>query len=428
MLLKYSKQLFCLPPCLLVLLFCIGSLAAQDSSDLAVYRYVGTVRLTSNQPGVLDASWDVPEEAPDDYRIRWAKVDESYLNWTDSGGNAFPTSPSYTITGLDGGFRYKVQVRPRYDSGPRPWSDEAEIQVMAPPTDTPPPPPTNTPVPPPTNTPSQTSTNTPVPPPTNTPVPPASNTPDPTIRRVIGAIRLTSNQPGLLIAAWDAPEERPIDYRFSWAKVGEPFLTWTDSSGNAFPSSPSHTVTELEGGARYKVRARPRYDSGPRPWTAEFEIVVLAPPTDTPIPPTNTPSPTASPRGDTSQNIGRSVNANPQGNQPRQEATARRTPTATATATASSTATPTLAEQSQNQQALELPSQEPIQPKQATATPTREFARQHGTTATHTPTPTNTPHPDRVALEAIYDARAAITGPKTTAGRGQTVVSAVGMA
>jgi len=143
--LNYAKHLFCLLSRLLVLLFCVGSLAAQDSSDPAINRDVGTVRLNSPQPGVLEASWDVPEEAPDDYRIKWAKVGESYLTWTDNSGNAFPTNSSYTITGLDGGVRYKVQVRPRYDSGPRPWSDEVEIQVMASPTDTSTP--TNTPHP-----------------------------------------------------------------------------------------------------------------------------------------------------------------------------------------------------------------------------------------------------------------------------------------
>ena len=406
---------FCLLSSLLLVLFSVGALAAQDAPNQAINRDVGAVRLTSNQPGLLNASWDVPEEAPDDYRIKWARVGESYLTWTDSSGNAFPTSPSYAITGLDGGARYKVQVRPRYESGPRPWSDEVEIQVMASPTNTPlPPPPSNTPLPPPTNTPTHTpvptSTNTPIPTSTNTPVPTSTSTPDPAIRRIIGAIRLTSNQPGLLNAAWDVPEETPIDFRFSWAKVGEPFLTWTDNSGNAFPTNPSYTVTGLEGGARYKVRARPRYDSGPRPWTAEYEIVVMAAPTDTPIPPTTT----FTPQSESSQNQGRSVNANQQDKQPKQEPTATPTVTSTATPTvtataaplATATATPTVVEQSQQQPVW--PSQSPGQQltaqKQETATPTREFARQHGTTATHTPTPTNTPHPDRVALEAIYDA------------------------
>ena len=399
MLANRYRHIFCFLSGLLIALFSAGPLAAQDTPDPAINRDVGVVRLSSNQPGELNAAWDVPAEAPDDYRIRWAKVGESYLTWTDSSGNAFPTSPSFTITGLVEGARYKVQVRPRYEEGPRPWSNEVEIQVMASPANTSPPA-TNTPLPPPTNT--------PLPPPTNTP--PPTGTPDPTVRRVIGAIQLTSNQPGVLTASWNAPQETPDDYRVSWAKVGEQFRTWTDSSGNAFPVNPSYTVTGLEGGVRYKVRARPRYDSGPRPWTAEYEIVVMAAPTATPIPPsytpaeTNTPIPPTSappatdrPRTEIPQNQDRSV-------QPRQQATAA--PTATGTPTATATATPTLTAQSQQPPVWpdQPTNQQTNPPKQSTATPTREFARQHGGTETHTPAPTNTPHPDRVALEAIYDA------------------------
>ena len=144
---------------LLIALFSVGSLAAQVTPDPTINRDVGVVRLSSNQPGELNAAWDLPQEAPDDYRIRWAKVGESYLTWTDSSGNAFPTGPSYTITGLVGGARYKVQVRPRYEEGPRPWSDEAEITVLGWPTNTQPPP-TNTPLPPPSDTAQPQPTNT----------------------------------------------------------------------------------------------------------------------------------------------------------------------------------------------------------------------------------------------------------------------------
>lgn len=56
MLSKYSKHLFYLLPRILVVLFCVGPLAAQDSPDMATNRDVGTVRLTSNQPGLFDAS------------------------------------------------------------------------------------------------------------------------------------------------------------------------------------------------------------------------------------------------------------------------------------------------------------------------------------------------------------------------------------
>ena len=61
--------------------------------------------------------------------------------------------------------------------------------------------------------------------------------------RAIGAVRLVSSQPGELEVSWDAPAETPRDYRISWARVGESFLTWTDLSGNAFPTSSSYTIS-----------------------------------------------------------------------------------------------------------------------------------------------------------------------------------------
>ena len=41
-----------------------------------------------------------------------------------------------------------------------------------------------------------------------------------------------------------------------WAKAGEKFKKWNDSSGNAYPTGASHTVQNLEEGIEYKVRAR----------------------------------------------------------------------------------------------------------------------------------------------------------------------------
>ena len=60
--------------------------------------------------------------------------------------------------------------------------------------------------------------------------------------RVIGSVRIESTQPGELVVSWDPPASTPGDYRLSWARVGENFLTWTDSRGNAFPTSPSYTI------------------------------------------------------------------------------------------------------------------------------------------------------------------------------------------
>ena len=93
--------------------------------------------------------------------------------------------------------------------------------------------------------------------------------------RGIGEITLTSTGPGVIEASWEAPTETPADYRMAWAKVGEPYLTWTDLSGNAFPASPSQTVTGLEEGEQYKVKVRARYSSGgPGDWSGEFTVTV----------------------------------------------------------------------------------------------------------------------------------------------------------
>ena len=93
--------------------------------------------------------------------------------------------------------------------------------------------------------------------------------------RGIGEITLASTEPGVMVASWEAPTETPADYRMAWAKVGEPYLTWTDLSGNAFPTSPSQTVTGLEEGEQYKVKVRARYSSGgPGDWSGEFNVTV----------------------------------------------------------------------------------------------------------------------------------------------------------
>ena len=41
-------------------------------------KAIGAVQLESNQPGVLEVSWDAPTETPRDYRISWARADQDY--------------------------------------------------------------------------------------------------------------------------------------------------------------------------------------------------------------------------------------------------------------------------------------------------------------------------------------------------------------
>ena len=251
---------------------------------------------TVDSAGII-LSWTAPAGPVDGYEIlrrRPRQGENELLTLVANTGNSATTYTDTSATAA--GVRYTYRVKAIRDGVKSEWSNYVPVDRPAatntpvPPTNTPVPPtntpvpPTNTPVPPtntpvpPTNTPLP-PTNTPVPPtntpvpPTNTPVPP-TNTPVPANSREIAAVRLVSNQPGVLEASWDVPSETPHDYRISWAKVGESFRTWTDLSGNAFPTSPSYTITGLDAGVRYKVRVRARYNGSSGDWTEPVEADV----------------------------------------------------------------------------------------------------------------------------------------------------------
>ena len=207
-----------------VLSFRLPANAQEDT------RAVGTVRTESNQPGVLEVSWDAPSATPSDYRISWARADEDFLIWTDTSGNAFPTQTSYTITGLDEGVLYKIKLRARYNGSAGPWTEQAEVEIAAAPTPTATvtvthsPQPTDTPTPTetathtlqPADTPTPTETATHTPQPTGTPTATATHTATPVDPLAIAAVRVESNLPGVLEVSWDAPADTPRDYRISW--------------------------------------------------------------------------------------------------------------------------------------------------------------------------------------------------------------------
>ena len=103
---------------------------ADNTSSVAPSdpRGVGEITLTSTQSGTIQIDWDAPGEQPREYRVTWAKSGEEFPDWRDPVGNAFPTSTSQTITGLEEGEEYQVKVRARYDSGgPGGWSDVVTI-------------------------------------------------------------------------------------------------------------------------------------------------------------------------------------------------------------------------------------------------------------------------------------------------------------
>ena len=222
-------------------------------------RAIGRITLVSSQPGTIQASWEAPSEAPANYRISWAKVGEDFKTWTDRSGNAFPTATSQTITDLEEGEEYKVMVRASYSGTAGDWSSEVVITVLGGDTGS--------------DAVAITVQDVPAdPPPENTVV---LEPPDPRGSRAIGRITLISSQPGTIQASWEAPTEEPADYRISWAKEGEDFKTWTDNTGNAFPTEPSYTITGLEEGEEYKVKIRARYDGSSGDWSGEAVITVI---------------------------------------------------------------------------------------------------------------------------------------------------------
>ena len=265
-------------------------------------RGIAAVRVDSSQAGVLEVSWDAPAETPNDYRIAWARVGDDFPTWRNPDINAYPTSPAYTISGLDEGVRYNVWLRARYNDSPGDWSGPHEVLVAATaPTDVPTEAPTVTSTPTatatevPTDTPTATTTPTDAPPatptatatatpaPTDVPteVAPATSTatatPTPAATvdsRGIAAVRVESNQPGELAVSWNPPMESPRDYRVMWARVGESFPSYRDNDGNAYPTSSSYTITGLDQGVRYKVKVRARYSDNPGDWSDQVEADV----------------------------------------------------------------------------------------------------------------------------------------------------------
>ena len=106
----------------------------------------------------------------------------------------------------------------------------------------------------------------------------------PVAPRDIGSVTLVSTVPGVVEASWEAPAEEPRDYRIAWAKAGEGFRTWTDLTANAFPVTSSHTITDLEEGAEYKVMVRARYDGDRGDWSDQYTVTVKASEQDTTAP------------------------------------------------------------------------------------------------------------------------------------------------
>ena len=272
-------------------------------------RTIGAVRLVSSQPGELEVSWDAPAETPRDYRISWARVGESFLTWTDLSGNAFPTSASYTITGLEEGVRYKVKVRARFNGSSGPWTEPVEADVAAAgptatntPTETYTPTATDTPLPAATYTP--TATGTPTPTATATAQPPGQPT-GLTGSAAHDAITLTWDDPGddsitgymILRRNRDADEQGHFDELM--ADTGSAAATYTDNTVAA-ETRYTYRIKAINQHGLLSDRSRWFHVETPTGPTATHTATATYTPTttDTPLPTateTETPTATATP-------------------------------------------------------------------------------------------------------------------------------------
>ena len=177
--------------------------------------------------GALTVSWQAPSSdgglALTGYVVQWKEAGNSWDVPADVSEET-TTATTHTVTGLTNGVSYTVRVLATNQAGSGSHSAEE----------------------------------------TGTPLAP----------REIAGLTLSSTTPGTILAVWDAPGEAPADYRLSWAKVGTQFLTWTDLSGNAFPTDTSYTITDLEEGEDYKVVVRARYDGASGDWSDKVTITV----------------------------------------------------------------------------------------------------------------------------------------------------------
>ena len=114
-----------------------GSAQAQGASDA-----IPSMELASSNPGQLVITWATPEQAPTDYRIRWANTDQGWPSWSGTNeaerGNEYPLDgvTTLTLSGLTPGDDYKVQIRSRYYNADRsvhkssgPWTATATQRV-----------------------------------------------------------------------------------------------------------------------------------------------------------------------------------------------------------------------------------------------------------------------------------------------------------
>ena len=217
-----------------------NTIAETATNTIAVPGTPVNIGVSPGSSSTLDVSWQAPAfdggSSITGYTVQWKAASGDWTVPSDV-SEAATTGTSHTITGLTNGTTYAVRVFATNSIGDGVPSAESMVTQQ---------------------TPQQ-----------------------PLGSRDIGRIILTSTAPGTMEASWVAPSEAPANYRISWAKVGDPYLTWTDSTGNAFPTDLAHTITGLEAGETYNVKVRASYSGTAGDWSGDVTITIAEAATNT---------------------------------------------------------------------------------------------------------------------------------------------------
>ena len=87
-----------------------------------------------------------------------------------------------------------------------------------------------------------------------------------------------------VVVTWNSAGSHVTDYRVQWNKADQPWNTWRDHGGTAFPTGTSHTIQDLAPGS-YKIRARARINKKGGPWTSHVVATIPEPTEQTEDPP-----------------------------------------------------------------------------------------------------------------------------------------------
>ncbi|WP_419865394.1 fibronectin type III domain-containing protein [Candidatus Poriferisodalis sp.] len=279
--------------------FAVLALCASQAVPVGASESVpelAEVAVASDAAGELRVSWEAPELAPFEYRVRWARDDLEYLSWRqpdEAGrGNAWPAgdATSMTLSGLAEGVGYKVQIRARFRTAEgkvmaSPWSDELTVTVAA----------ALAPVQQQQQQAQQDEQAQQEAQRDEQSQQQAQQKSDPQQDEEssqgeaqqseqeqegsglgwgeVGGFVVSSGAPGELTISWSTPDPVPDDYRVMWAQEDLGWLTYRrpgdgKTRGNLYPAGDvtSFTLRNLPVGVSYKVQMRARYGvtgSGP---------------------------------------------------------------------------------------------------------------------------------------------------------------------